>query len=201
MGNVGKAELSYNDDKPKAPFIPVGNDDGLDNNGDVGENIDDIDIASMGYDLNGRLLPGVLGDAGSGLSLFVSGFETGESLRDVGIGPDTGFMAELGTETSLSLPSDTNGRGGEDCGDLDGESEENLLLLNPPVADAVFADKSNTASVILLMYLKKNKHVCWTFCCLYPAGTQYQNDVVHIASTLIRRHFNVVCPLGTLEIQ
>ena len=36
-----------------------------------------------------------------------------------------------------------------------------------------------------------------------PAGTQYQNDVVstsmrrdHVASTLIRRHFNVVCPLG-----
>ena len=38
----------------------------------------------------------------------------------------------------------------------------------------------------------------------YPAGTQHQNDVVstsmrhdHVASTLIRRHFNVVCPLGT----
>ena len=36
-----------------------------------------------------------------------------------------------------------------------------------------------------------------------PAGTQYQNDVVsssmrrdHVASTSIRRHFNVVCPLG-----
>ena len=36
-----------------------------------------------------------------------------------------------------------------------------------------------------------------------PAGTQHQNDVVstsmrrdHVASTLIRRHFNVVCPLG-----
>ena len=36
-----------------------------------------------------------------------------------------------------------------------------------------------------------------------PAGTQYQNDVVstsmrrdHVASTLTRRHFNVVCPLG-----
>ena len=34
-------------------------------------------------------------------------------------------------------------------------------------------------------------------------GTQHQNDVVstsmrrdHVASTLIRRHFNVVCPLG-----
>ena len=38
-----------------------------------------------------------------------------------------------------------------------------------------------------------------------PAGTQHQNDVVstsmrrdHVASTLIRRHFNVVCPLGAL---
>ena len=37
----------------------------------------------------------------------------------------------------------------------------------------------------------------------YPAGTQHQNDVVstsmrrdHVASTLIRRHFNIVCPLG-----
>ena len=36
-----------------------------------------------------------------------------------------------------------------------------------------------------------------------PAGTQRQSDVVstsmrrdHVASTLIRRHFNVVCPLG-----
>ena len=36
-----------------------------------------------------------------------------------------------------------------------------------------------------------------------PAGKQHQNDVVstsmrrdHVASTLIRRHFNVVCPLG-----
>ena len=36
-----------------------------------------------------------------------------------------------------------------------------------------------------------------------PAGTQHQNDVIstsmrrdHVASTLIRRHFNVVCPLG-----
>ena len=36
-----------------------------------------------------------------------------------------------------------------------------------------------------------------------PAGTQHQNDVVsasmrrdHVASTLIRRHFAVVCPLG-----
>ena len=35
------------------------------------------------------------------------------------------------------------------------------------------------------------------------AGTQHQNDVVstsmrsdHVASTLIRRHFNIVCPLG-----
>ena len=39
-----------------------------------------------------------------------------------------------------------------------------------------------------------------------PAGTQHQNDVVstsmrrdHVASTLIRRHFNVVCPLGTIS--
>ena len=37
-----------------------------------------------------------------------------------------------------------------------------------------------------------------------PAGIQHQNDVVstsmrrdHVASTLIRRHFNVVCPLGS----
>ena len=37
----------------------------------------------------------------------------------------------------------------------------------------------------------------------FPAGTQYQNDVVStstrrddVASTLIRRHFNVVCSLG-----
>ena len=37
---------------------------------------------------------------------------------------------------------------------------------------------------------------------LFPAGTQHQNDVVstsmrrdHVASTLIRRHFNVVCLL------
>ena len=37
------------------------------------------------------------------------------------------------------------------------------------------------------------------------AGTQHQNDVVstsmrrdHVASTLIRRHFNVVCLLGIL---
>ena len=36
-----------------------------------------------------------------------------------------------------------------------------------------------------------------------PAGTQHQNDVIstsmrrdHVASTLIRRHFNVLCPLG-----
>ena len=42
---------------------------------------------------------------------------------------------------------------------------------------------------------------------LVPAGTQHQNDVVstsmrrdHVASTLIRRHFNVVCPLGLLFI-
>ena len=38
---------------------------------------------------------------------------------------------------------------------------------------------------------------------LSPAGTQQQNDVVstsmrrdYVASTLIQRHFNVVCPLG-----
>ena len=41
--------------------------------------------------------------------------------------------------------------------------------------------------------------------CHFPAGTQHQNDVVptsmrrdHVASTLKRRHFNVVCPLGLL---
>ena len=40
-----------------------------------------------------------------------------------------------------------------------------------------------------------------------PAGTQHQNDVVstsmrrdHVASTLIRRHFNVVCLLGRVTI-
>ena len=40
-----------------------------------------------------------------------------------------------------------------------------------------------------------------------PAGTQHQNDVVstsmrrdHVASTLIRRHFNVVCLLGKAQI-
>ena len=40
-----------------------------------------------------------------------------------------------------------------------------------------------------------------------PAGTQHQNDVVstsmrrdHVASTLIRRHFNVVCLLGVIQI-
>ena len=40
-----------------------------------------------------------------------------------------------------------------------------------------------------------------------PAGTQHQNDVVstsmrrdHVASTLIRRHFNVVCPLGIIAL-
>ena len=38
---------------------------------------------------------------------------------------------------------------------------------------------------------------------MHPAGTQHQNDVAstsmrrdHVASTLIRRHFNVMCPLG-----
>ena len=43
-----------------------------------------------------------------------------------------------------------------------------------------------------------NRHVF-----VMPAGTQHQNDVVstsvrrdHVASTLIRRHFNVVCLLG-----
>lgn len=156
MGKVGNAEVSYNDDNPKAPFIFVGKDvDELGSNGDVGENIDDNDIASMGYDLNGRLLPGVLGDEGSGLSLFVSGFEIGESLSEVGIGPKTGFMAEVGAEVSLSLPSETKGRLGEDWGDLDGESVENRLPLNPPISDVVLADKSNTASVILLMYLRQ----------------------------------------------
>ena len=37
-----------------------------------------------------------------------------------------------------------------------------------------------------------------------PAGTQHQNDVIstsmrrdHVALTLMRRHFNVVCPLGS----
>ena len=40
-----------------------------------------------------------------------------------------------------------------------------------------------------------------------PAGTQHQNDVVstsmrrdHVASTLIRRHFNVVCLLEKAQI-
>lgn len=114
IGNVGNAALSYNDDSPKAPFNPVGNDvDELDNNGDVGENIEDMDIASIGYDLNGRLLPGVVGDEGSGLSLFVSGFDVGESLSEVGMGPETGFMAEVGAEVSLSLPSDTRRRLGD----------------------------------------------------------------------------------------
>ena len=39
-----------------------------------------------------------------------------------------------------------------------------------------------------------------------PAGTQHQNDVVstsmrrdHVTSTFIRRHFNVVCPLGRVR--
>ena len=43
--------------------------------------------------------------------------------------------------------------------------------------------------------------------CNHPAGTQHQNDVVstsmrrdHVASTLIRRHFNVVCPLGSFHL-
>ena len=43
--------------------------------------------------------------------------------------------------------------------------------------------------------------------CINPAGTQHQNDVVstsmrrdHVASTLIRRHFNVVCPLGSSRV-
>ena len=42
---------------------------------------------------------------------------------------------------------------------------------------------------------------------VFPAGTQHQNDVLstsmrrdHVASTLIRRHFNVVCPLGLYSI-
>ena len=111
MGNVGKAELSYNDDRPKAPFRLGGKDVGLVNNGEVGENIDDTDMASIGNDLNGRLLPG---DGGSVLSLLRSGFDNGESLRDVGIGPVTGFMAELGAEASLSFPSDTSGLCGDD---------------------------------------------------------------------------------------
>ena len=41
---------------------------------------------------------------------------------------------------------------------------------------------------------------------LIPVGTQYQKDVVstsmrrdHVASTLIRLHFNVVCPLGLYQ--
>ena len=154
MGNVGKAELSYNDDRPKAPFRLGGKDVGLVNNGEVGENIDDTDMASIGYDLNGRLLPGVPGDGGSVLSLLMSGFDNGESLRDVGIGPVTGFMDELGAETSLSLPSDTSGLCGDDWGDLDGESEENLLCLKPPTSAVDFADKSNTVSAILLLCLK-----------------------------------------------
>ena len=40
---------------------------------------------------------------------------------------------------------------------------------------------------------------------IHPAGTQHQNDVVstsmrrdHVASTLIRRHFNVLFPLGKM---
>ena len=42
----------------------------------------------------------------------------------------------------------------------------------------------------------------------YPVGTQHQNDVVsksmrrdHVASTLIRHHFNVVCPLGSTRVK
>ena len=61
---------------------------------------------------------------------------------------------------------------------------------------------------LILVYFKENKVTLrlkfLTHQSLYiPAGTQHQNDVVstsmrrdHVASTLIRRHFNVVCPLG-----
>ena len=116
MGNVGNAALSYNDDNPKAPFKFVGNVvDELGTSGEDGVNIDDNDMASMGYDLNGRLPPGVVGDRGSCLSPLVSGFEIGESLNEVGIGPKTGLMADVGgAEVSLSLPSETSGRLGED---------------------------------------------------------------------------------------
>ena len=49
MGNVGNAVVSYNDDKPKAPFKFVGNVvDELGTKGDDGVNIDDNDMASMG---------------------------------------------------------------------------------------------------------------------------------------------------------
>ena len=50
-----------------------------------------------------------------------------------------------------------------------------------------------------------NKTACTDGGKLSPADTQHQNDVVltsmrrdHVASTLIRRHFNVVCPLGSM---
>ena len=56
----------------------------------------------------------MVGDRGSGLSPVVSGFEIGESLSEVGIGPKTGFMADVGADVSLSLPSETRGRLGED---------------------------------------------------------------------------------------
>ena len=75
-------------------------------------------------------------------------------------------------------------------------------------------------SVLSIPLLSKSYHIAWKFQLLNhmfisfhnitptPAGTQHQNDVVptsmrrdHVASTLIRRHFNVVCPLARFSLR
>ena len=67
---------------------------------------------------------------------------------------------------------------------------------------SVFRANSETADCISRLV---NENLQIITCRGYPAGTQYQNDVVstsmrrdHVASTLIRRHFNVVCLLGNV---
>ena len=61
------------------------------------------------------------------------------------------------------------------------------------------ADQGMEGVIFMINYIRK----FWLPIASLPAGTQYQNDIVstsmrrdHVASTLIRRHFNVVCSLG-----
>lgn len=129
-GKDGKADdESYNEDNPSPTGKPVGKapvgDAKSEDDGE--ENIEATESAP--YDLNGLPAFGeCAGDEGKDSELsagLMSEFEHGESRALVGIGPATGFMAELGAEELLSssemascLGGVLRGEGGSDWNNL-----------------------------------------------------------------------------------
>lgn len=82
----------------------------------------------------------------------MSGFEHGESRILLGIGPSTGFIADVCTvDESLSFPSDEDAclTGVHGDGSVPSENER-CGILPPPNVVVDFADRSSAASLMLI---------------------------------------------------